>query len=268
MSIKKLSFMLLSAISLTALLNGCGSSSKEGSPGGVARVSDEGVCIVCHSTTIDHTSGTNIVTDYGTAAHKVDAVGCEGCHGGGSQHNGVGPFPYPNPLTADRCITCHTANGLADTSEDLAPLFARAKDTTGATGVGFTDNKCAHCHTASGVGSVHGAQVPTTQDCIQCHDVPTPQHGSGRVGDNNGVRAITTEFAKWSHHVTGVTLNDAHCTACHLEGTVVNGAVVIDETKHMADAKIHLRNADTDADFAWNPAAPVQATSPVWITSA
>jgi hypothetical protein len=260
MSIKKLSFVLLSAISLAALLNGCGSSSKEGSPGGVARVASEGVCIVCHAATVDHTSNTNIVADYFASSHNQDVVGCEGCHGGGSQHNGVGPFPYPNPLTADRCITCHTTGGLAPTAQDLTSLFARAKDTTGATHTGFTDNKCAHCHTASGVGSVHAAQVPTIDsDCIKCHDVAAPNHGAGLVNDNNGVRAITTEFAKWSHHVTGVTLNAAHCTACHLEGTVVNGQVVMDDTKHMADNKIHLRNADTDADFAWDPSAPVQA---------
>jgi hypothetical protein len=76
------------------------------------------------------------------------------------------------------------------------------------------------------------------------------------VNDNNGVRAITTEFAKWSHHVTGVTLNDAHCAACHLEGKVEDGKVVVDRSKHMADNKTHLRNADTDADIQWDPAAP------------
>ena len=68
--------------------------------------------------------------------------------------------------------------------------------------------------------------------------------------DNDGVRAITGEFSKWSHHVTGVTLNDAHCAACHLEGKVDAGKVVVDTTMHMADAQTHLRNADTDADMA------------------
>jgi hypothetical protein len=262
MSIKKLSFMLLSTISLAALLNGCGSSNKEGSPGGVARVADEGVCIHCHSTTVDHVSGTNIVADYFTASHNPansqHATGCEGCHGGGAQHNGVGPFPYPNPFTADRCIQCHIP-AYAD-GKDLTPLFALAKANNGA---GWTANKCAHCHTVNGAGGVHAAQVPATDDCIKCHDVAAPQHGTGGVGsvsdNNNGVRAITSEFAKWSHHVTGVTLNAAHCAACHLEGKVDGGKVVIDQTKHMADATIHLRNADDDSDFAWNPATPAQA---------
>jgi hypothetical protein len=78
------------------------------------------------------------------------------------------------------------------------------------------------------------------------------------VNDNNGVRAITGEFAKWSHHVTGVNLQNAHCAACHLEGTVnADGtAIVVDRKYHMADDKTHLRNADTDADIQWAPNAP------------
>ena len=135
------------------------------------------------------------------------------------QHNGVGPIPFPDPLAANRCILCHTAGGLAPTGSNLAPLFELAKAANG----GFVANGCANCHTASRVGSVHGAQVPTTQDCVLCHSVAAPNHGANLVNDNNGVRAITGEFAKWSHHVTGVTLNAAHCTACHMEGTIVNG---------------------------------------------
>ncbi len=260
MSIKKLSFMLLSVLSLAALLNGCGSSSKEGvsNPGGVARVPDEAVCRHCHAATIDPVSKTSIVADFvGTpttpaSVHFSDGLGCEGCHGGGAEHNGIGPLPFPNPLTANRCITCHTAGGFAPTSADLTPLFELAK-------AGFVSNGCANCHTATRIGSVHGALVPTTEDCVLCHSVAAPQHAANLVNDNNGVRAITGEFAKWSHHVTGVTLNAAHCTACHLEGTAVDGQIVVDKTKHMADAKIHLRNADDDTDFAWDPSAPAQA---------
>jgi hypothetical protein len=254
MSIKKLSYMLLGALSLTALLSGCGSDNKNGDVGSTARVESEGSCIVCHSPTKDSKSGTLIVEDYFTSSHNpgnsAHATGCQGCHGGGSQHNGAGPFPYPNPLASDRCITCHIP--LYSGGNDLAPLFNVAKN------MGFVAGGCAHCHTASGIGSVHGAGQQSNKGCIDCHDIAAPNHGASLVNDNNGVRAITTEFAKWSHHVTGVTLNDAHCAACHLEGTVVSGKVVVDPTKHMVDAKTHLRDttANTDADFAWDPSAP------------
>ncbi len=36
--------------------------------------------------------------------------------------------------------------------------------------------------------------------------------------------------------------------------------VVVDPTYHMADNKTHLRNADTDADMQWDPAAPNHST--------
>jgi hypothetical protein len=91
--------------------------------------------------------------------------------------------------------------------------------------------------------------------CVSCHAVGR-NAGAGYVQDNNGVRAITQEFTKWSHHVTGVALQDAHCAACHLEGKAVNGKIVVDPTKHAVDAKTHLRNADSDADMQWDPAAP------------
>jgi hypothetical protein len=228
---------------LVSLLTACGSSKKEGGNAAtVARV-DEASCRVCHSTSIDPVSATQIVPEFLGSAHNAEALGCQGCHGGGAQHNGVGPIPFPNPLTANRCVTCHT-----DT--DLAPLFEQAK-------AGFLTNNCSHCHTSSGVGSVHAAQVTTTDDCLFCHAVAAPQHGAELVGDNNGVRAVVAEFSKWSHHVTGTTLQNAHCAACHLEGAVgTNGAIVIDHRYHMVDSKTHLRNADTDADLQWDPNVP------------
>jgi hypothetical protein len=121
--------------------------------------------------------------------------------------------------------------------------------------VAFTAN-CAHCH------NFHAGQVPNlvTGNCVGCHDVAVPQHGPNLVGDNSGVRAVVQEFSKWSHHVTGVNLQNAHCAACHLEGKVLGGVIVVDTTFHMADNKTHLRNSDTDADMQWDPAAPNHST--------
>jgi hypothetical protein len=122
---------------------------------------------------------------------------------------------------------------------------------------------CAKCHTDaigqnSGTGDAHSIQgLPK---CIECHSIAQAQVAPGLVNDNNGVRSITQEFGKWSHHVTGATLNDAHCAACHLEGKVSGTEIAVDSTKHMVDGIIHLRNSDTDADMAWDPAAPNHST--------
>jgi GH24 family phage-related lysozyme (muramidase) len=122
---------------------------------------------------------------------------------------------------------------------------------------------CAKCHTDplgqnTGTGDAHSIQ-PLPR-CIDCHAVQQAQVAPGLVNDNSGVRSITQEFAKWSHHVTGVTLNDAHCAACHLEGKVSGTEIAVDSTKHMVDGMVHLRNADTDADMQWDPASPNHTT--------
>jgi len=209
-------------------------------------------CLACHAGTKDVT-GQNLVANYKQSAHYYNTVdltagltakgitdatqaGCAGCHGG--SHNA------PNPSVSGRCYTCHST-----TTGSLPVIHA-------GNSVQITTTNCTTCHQPHNTKQFFGGR------CISCHSVGQDATAKGNyVDDNNGVRAITTEFSKWSHHVTGVTLNDAHCAACHLEGTVVddgngNVDVVIDATKHMTDNKTHLRNADTDADFAWDPSAP------------
>src|SRR6185369_14719562 len=99
------------------------------------------------------------------------------------------------------------------------------------------------------------ASLPHKDDCIGCHDLgrAAPPHRSDSiVNDDNGVRAIVAEFSKRSHHITSGTPSNAQCVVCHLEGTVnAAGAIVTDDTKHMKNDKVHLRNADTDADMVW-----------------
>ena len=241
----KFSAVIVSLL-LSAMLAGCGASKREGATlGSGTRVADEATCRVCHSTTLDPVSATPIVSEFLVSSHNTDTglQGCQGCHGGGTQHNGVGPIPYPDPIAANRCIVCHTTAN--------AGLFAKA-------GTNFVGT-CASCHTTSGTGGIHAAHV-TSDNCLACHDVAinnAPQH---RDYQNNGVRAVVGEFSKWSHHVTGVAMNSAHCAACHLEGTVANGQVVIDRTKHMSDGLTHLRNVDDDSDYQWDPNAPNHTT--------
>jgi hypothetical protein len=196
-------------------------------------------CVKCHETTLD-VNGQNLVADFKQSGHYtnmswvandkfgVTGTGCAGCHG--PSHNDV------QPANSGRCFECHGAN-ISAPHRVMGDNLATA---------------CSKCH------APHNTQIP---GCIGCHSLPQNASDLGAyVNDNNGVRVITTEFGKWSHHVTGVTLNDAHCAACHLEGKIKDGAVAVDITKHMTDAKIHLRNVDTDADMQWDPAAPSFST--------
>jgi len=201
-------------------------------------------CIQCHETTLDAT-GQNLVAEFKQSGHYTNSAwitpvasdiagvvgtGCAGCHG--PSHN------VANPATAGRCYDCHNVTS------------AVAHNGNAATGMDNFQFQCDKCHNSHNPVAFVGA------GCTVCHAVGQNAGSTKFVNDNNGVRSITNEFGKWSHHVTGVSLNDAHCTACHLEGKVVYGKVVLDETKHMTDNMTHLRNADTDADMAWNPDAP------------
>ena len=208
-------------------------------------------CLGCHEDS-RAADGNNLVAEYKGSNHYrktvspspsfnglvyADSVGCAGCHT--QNHKDL------NPAVSGRCYDCHTAAG-------NPPNFPHAT-------AGFVNlkNLCNECHNPHTTALL----APTTAmaGCINCHSVGQ-NAGTNYVQDNNGVRAITGEFQKWSHHVTGVNHNDAHCVACHLEGSVVNGKTVIDSTKHMANATTRLRNADTDAEFVWNPAAPSHTT--------
>ena len=217
---------------------------------------DNVTCLACHAGTKDVT-GQNLVANYKQSAHYSNDLvytqaqlaaladkgitgatqpGCAGCHG--NQHN-VG-----NPSAAGRCAACHSGTTAA------LPVIHAGNDTK------ITTTNCTTCHQPHNTKQFLGGR------CIACHSVGQDATAKGNyVDDNNGVRAITTEFSKWSHHVTGVALNDAHCAACHLEGKVVddgngNVDVLVDAAKHMSDNKTHLRNADTDGDFAWDPQNP------------
>ena len=205
-------------------------------------------CVSCHETTLD-VNGQNLVADFKQSGHytnsgptvfdkysslangQVIGTGCAGCHG--PNHND------PNPAASGRCVSCHNNLGTAIHPDAIGVATA-----------------CMSCH------QPHNTKL----SCVGCHSVGQDKAALGNfVDDNNGVRAILgakSEFAKTSHHIfngVGIAPTDAQCIACHLEGKVVAGAVTVDGTHHMADAKIHLRNAHDDSDLAWNPQAATSA---------
>ena len=107
-----LSFVALLSFLSVALLGGCGSGNKEGIDfpiAGPTKVGSESCVNTCHAATVDVT-GDVIATSWGSPlnTHTQDGnVQCEDCHGGASQHHGVGPIPFPTPQAA-QCITCHS----------------------------------------------------------------------------------------------------------------------------------------------------------------
>ncbi|WP_298432678.1 hypothetical protein [Geobacter sp.] len=183
---------VLAAVSLAAGLAGCGSGNKSGSAllGDVAKVS-EASCAQCHSTAVDHIAGTKIYDAYLASKHFTNSgetVGCQDCHGGGAQHNGVGPLPYPNPDSAGICLNCHTEE----------------------------DNLLPAAHFATYTSAVHPAQYVSAnyeKSCTSCHD---PHKADKGIGQEH------TDWAASGHgNVNGPAWSDedfkenVSCIRCH-----------------------------------------------------
>lgn len=177
------------SILATAMFAGCGTDNKEGatSAADVPKVA-ESSCRVCHATSIEPVTGSNIVQDYLGSIHNLNTfhkVGCQDCHGGGAQHNGVGPIPYANPDAAGKCFGCH---------EKYLPK----------------------AHFAVYTAATHPAQYVSNlykNSCTSCHDPHkadkgiTPQHeqwAESAHGDVNGAAWMDEDFKE-----------NTGCIRCH-----------------------------------------------------
>jgi hypothetical protein len=218
-------------------------------------------CESCHST-----QSPTIVANYTASIHGQSShSACSACHTAATPHSaGVntlnidtkGFFTYTSNVTGPKgavangaifCTQCHST--IPHQTTNLA------------TGI-----NCNVCHTSTtgkgGTGDAHAIQGTS---CVGCHSVgqSNPFTDKTLVNDNAGVRAVTGEFTKWSHHIVnapGVAIQDEQCAACHLEGTVGPYGFGVDGTKHMVDSVTHLRNAHDDSDMQWDPAAPNHTT--------
>jgi hypothetical protein len=120
--------------------------------------------------------------------HANNGNGCEACHGGGAQHNGVGPIPIVNPFDGNgtRCAVCHAGKYQTNAPTKFA-------DSLHANMAIETSGSCRRCHTHE--GAVLGAYSALT--------------GSGGVMDNasyQGAVPTQTEFAAFE------------CGTCHQHG--------------------------------------------------
>lgn len=226
---------VVASLLATALFAGCGASNKEGSASldTVASVGDA-KCVQCHSAVVDPLTGEGIIAQYEAgsphkdSAHANNGNGCEACHGGGAQHNGVGPIPYVNPYAGngERCASCHKgAYGTNAPTKFADSLHANVVTEDG-------EAPCNRCHTHEGavLGATYGftgngdmmedpryiAAVPLAKEytqfkCSTCHE-----HGAGLRQIKTRVSLADGTLVNWNP-AKSAKRNDQFnlCTSCH-----------------------------------------------------
>ena len=109
--------LLVVASLFLATLWGCGSNLDSGGdqtgPGtDITDAERQGsdTCVICH-TAIVAQGWTGSAHD--DIADPTLIAGCEGCHGGGQFHKGIGEIPFPSPAPAQCTAVCHTLTASA-----------------------------------------------------------------------------------------------------------------------------------------------------------
>jgi len=236
-----------------------------------SRASFDRSCAGCHFTGFrlegDETSGFHasaLPTIVGDADYDLDGrleeidVGCEGCHGPGSEHVEAGghgvAIVTPTLLTAERAdVICGTCHGSASNGPPLDAMARRpmpglrrsellARFLSGpelATDDAWPSGDPRHAqleyvmHTSSSMAR-NGRVLTTCTDCHDAHGAPDQPHDLlSNPGDNAACTSChdAAEFLTARMHVTRV--GDAHlgledtaliCTACHMPPTARGGA--------------------------------------------
>lgn len=204
MRIRRLAIMLFCTLPMAVLMYGCGSSSKEGSgttaPARVAETS----CAQCHAQSVDKIDpSVTIYTKYTASKHftnNVNTVGCQDCHGGGSQHNGIGPIQYANPDASGQCFACHK-NSLDSKHYAVYPAST----------------------TYNAASSKHNAQYVSTNyqnSCSSCHDSHQPkpgqEHKDWAESGHGDVSGAGWAYYDFKFYGTG------ECTPCHTSTGFIN----------------------------------------------
>ncbi len=162
-----------------------------------------------------------------TGTWQAEGVGCERCHGNGSQHSGD---PWAIPMTVDRaaelCGECHTRDSTAS---------IQAHDGFLLDGQQWSE-------------LFHGKKH--VMDCIDCHDPHrSAHHPDSEHNPDAGLRVAceSCHFVEAAQQGSEIMAAYAGCTGCHMPDAVVTA-----QAFHSAqgDHPAHLFAINLDPDAA------------------
>lgn len=204
---QKFALLLASLVSVT-LLWGCGSSGSGGSnvsTAGPAAAQSVGSssCQVCHSAVV--------AEGWVASPHQVagdTSAGCEGCHGGGQFHRGLGPIPVAAPNVTD-CATCHEATSPGFLARHMGDDAATGYGAEGEPTVeGYVFTACTDCHGAKddNANTLQWAHNPASTEINR--QWARSAHAGKIAADSPDTESV------WGHYDWDAA-NRASCARCH-----------------------------------------------------
>jgi hypothetical protein len=184
-------------------------------------------CGECHTTGYDK-EGNHRGIEGLRGTWKEDGVGCEACHGPGSQHVFS---PLGHRLTKDTsteaCASCHHRNGATNPEITAQNGFLMHRDALHSVRLtkGHQNFTCVTCHDAHrGVLYQKERQLPgVKRDCESCHTMAR-------------LSLQRSDFAK--------SKANQECTTCHMAPMTVSA--VPTKRPWLGDMKAHLVKINTD----------------------
>ncbi len=180
--------------------------------------------------------GNDTKANWTTAA---SIVGCEGCHGGGQYHSGVGPIPFPVP-GPEQCGQCHYLNNSLAKAEWIAEGFY-PHHTTSSSGNNvrrnITDTHIDNPATGYGQATnlIEGYVIRANRQngCVECHF--------------NGHLFDLTRNYQWGHSAHGgeIKAQKDDALAAGLPGAID------DATRLQLLADVTAAGADSTTGDAW-----------------
>jgi hypothetical protein len=205
-------------------------------------------CLLCHDPIGDSFTLEDFIDPGDVPADGLAAIGCENCHGGGGDHFGIGPVPYPRPDPAI-CGQCHDAlpqdehlffhpegNNIFTNYQASRHATARIRD----------EAVCSKCHTDEGGKLYKDVMTREAVDtvvlsvenatAVQCRTCHNPHN----VGKGEG----TLLLGEGEDDDTGRDLSALYntCITCHMKEFLP-----IDEIPHHEDRYFRII-ADTHYD--------------------